>query len=102
MIVRDQLSNLRIDMESDIPAESPYSCLGTRPLLDTDVLHRSFVQARNLIIVPPKRKTSAAGLLGTTPSKSASVPEQEVVLKVTKVGLLSRRGELHVCTNQQF
>jgi hypothetical protein len=94
MIVRDQLSALRVDMEGDVPAESPYSCLGTRPILDTDILHRAFVHARNLTIVPPKRKTSAAGLLGTTPSKSSSVLEQEVVLKVTKVGLLSRRGEL--------
>jgi len=93
MIVRDQLSALRVEIEGEIPAESPFSFIGTRSLLDTEFLHRAFVQARNLIIVPPKRKTSAAGLLGTTPNKSSNMPEHEVVLKVTKVGLLSRRGE---------
>lgn len=93
LIVSDMLQSLRVDMEHEIPADSPFSCLGTRPLLDTDIMHQAFIQARSMVIVPPKRKNSAAGLLGTTPSKEKHVPDQETILKVTKVGLLSRRGE---------
>lgn len=92
MIVKDLLGSLRVDMESDIPPESPYSCIGTLPSVNTEASHQAFVMARNLIVVPPKRKNSGAGLLGTTPSKSSTKPEQEMLIKVTKVGLLSRRG----------
>lgn len=92
MIVGDLLQSLRLNLEHEIPAESPFSCLGTRPLLDTDILHQAFVQARSMVIVPPKRKNSAAALLGSTPSREKHTPENETILKVTKVGLLSRRG----------
>lgn len=94
MIVKDSLGSLRVDMEFEVPPESPYSCIGTSTSLDTEASHRAFITARNLIVIPPKRKTSAAGLLGSTPSKTITVPEQELLIKVTKVGLLSRRGQL--------
>lgn len=93
LIIRNSLDSLRVDMAVDIPAESPFSTLGTKAMLDTDGLHKAFVSAKNLPIVPPKRKNSAAGLLGSTPSRGSSIPEPEIILKVTRVGLLSRKGE---------
>ena len=94
MIVLDLLGSLRVDMEMDIPVDSPFSCLGTRPFLNTDELHRAFIHARNLPIVPPRRKNSAAALLGSTPGRSTPQVETHLILKVTKVGLLSRKGTL--------
>lgn len=95
MIARGLLGTLRIDVEQSIPSESPFSCVGSRPNLDLDSLHRAFTQDPYLLqIVPPaKRKNSAAGLLSTTPSK-ASAPEPDVILRITKVGLLSRKDDL--------
>lgn len=93
MIVNDLLGALRVEMETDIPPQSPYSCIGTIQSLDTEASHQAFVTARNLVVIPPKRKNSAAGLLGSTPSKTSTAPELETLLKVTKIGLLSRRGK---------
>lgn len=97
MIVNDLMGTLRVDMESDISPDNPFSCLGTRENLNTSEMHRAFAEARDLTVVPPKRKSSAASFLGTTPSKGRDgASEREMVLKVTKVGLLSRRGALAV------
>ena len=93
MIVRDLLDSLRVHMEKDIPADTPFSCLGTRPFIDTDVLHRAFVEAKDILIAPPRRKSSTGGLLGTTPSKAASASVTDIALKMTKFGTLWRRGK---------
>jgi hypothetical protein len=86
MIVRGLIGSLRVNVERTIPAESPFSCLGTRPILDMDGLHRSFTQAHTLQISAPRarRKSSISG--------ADRKGESEMVLKVTKVGLVSRKG----------
>lgn len=92
MIVGNHLGSLRVDVERHIPSESPFSASGTLPRLDLDSLHDAFTRAHTLqISPPPRKKTSAAGLLSATSSRAATI-ESDVTLKVTKVGLLSRKG----------
>lgn len=95
MIVRGLLPTLRVDVESHIAAESPFSCLGTRPFLDMDGLHRAFVTARSLHIDAPSHKKKGSAVLSDKLSASkgdTAAADGEMVLKITKVGLLSRKG----------
>lgn len=92
MIAGDLLGSLHLSIEETIPAQSPFSAFGTRPLLDIQNLHRAFTLAHTLqITAPPLRKNSAAGLLSSTPAKPTT-SEADLTLKVTKIGLLSRKG----------
>jgi hypothetical protein len=101
LIVRGITGTLRVDVQSRIPSESPYSCLGTRPFLDPSELHRSFANAHTLQIVAPKpRRKSSATLMEPTRPRGSSIgasgapaPDSDLTLKVTKVGLLSRKGK---------
>ena len=88
----DSLDSTRIDVEGLVPPESPFCYLGTRQSLDIDHLHSSFTRAFLLPVVPPKRKSSSASFIGGTPSKSMT-KDTDMVLRVTKVGLLSRKGQ---------
>jgi len=92
LIVNDLLGPLRAEVQQQIPARSPFSGLGTRPILNVDDLHRAFANAHSIqITAPPRRKNSAAGLLSSTPAKPTSAASDKT-LRVTKAGLLSRKG----------
>jgi hypothetical protein len=91
MIVNKLLHTLRLHIERQIPAESPYSTSGTMPCLDTDDLYVAFSKAPLLkVMLPGKRKTST-GILSSTPSRGA--PPVEVVLKITRAAVLSRMDD---------
>lgn len=100
MIAGGTVMTLRDNVESLIPPDSPFSCMGTQAYLDVDRLQRSFADAHPLSFVKsrPRRKSSVTsalpGSLGDkTPVKST--PKEEIqTLKITKVGLISRKGEL--------
>ncbi|WWD20709.1 hypothetical protein CI109_105185 [Kwoniella shandongensis] len=97
MIVRGLLGTLRVDVEKQILAENPFSCLGTRPFLDCEGLSRAFASAHSLMIPTPTSlsQRKVTGKLAT-PAKKARIGdhgESEMVLRVTKAGLLSRRDD---------
>jgi len=88
MIVNQLLHTLRLHVDRQIPLDSPFSTLGFD---DLDALHQSFAKAIIIqVTLPGKRKTST-GILSSTPTRGA--PAQEVTLKITKVGSLSRSDE---------
>jgi len=88
MIVNQLLHTLRLHVDRQIPLETPFSTLG---LDDIDSLHQQFAKATMIqVTLPGKRKTST-GILSSTPTRGA--PAQEVMLKVTKVGTLSRTDD---------
>lgn len=101
MIVSGQLSTLRVNVESMVPAESPFSCMGTRPFLDVDSLQRRFADAHPLKFVKNRlrRKQSltsfgsrpASTEPGKAPGHGASDDLQ--TLNITKVGLISRKDD---------
>ncbi len=94
MIVDSLLGTLRAGVKEQVSAESPFSTNGTRPILDIDGLQKAFTQANILqISTPPRRRNSAAGLLSSMPVKAAP-PQADMTLKITKAGLLSRKGAL--------
>ena len=84
LIANDGLAALRVDVEHHIPPTSPFSCLGTGGALQPDQLHERFLSAGILRIdaSPSKKKVRRKG------------GDEETVIRVTKVGLLHRRGEL--------
>lgn len=97
MIINDHLATLRVDIHQQIPLESPFSCLGSRSNLNIEAMHRAFTAAHVLQVTLPggRRKSSATALPGKLANSTGrGAPPHEVTLKVTKVGLLSRRGEL--------
>jgi hypothetical protein len=88
MIVNQLLHTLRLHVDRQIPLESPFSTLG---LDDIDSLHQQFAKATMIqVTLPGKRKTST-GILSSTPTRGA--PAQEVMLKITRVGTLSRTDD---------
>jgi hypothetical protein len=88
MIVNHLLHTLRLHVDRQIPLESPFSTLG---IDDIDSLHQQFAKATMIqVTLPGKRKTST-GILSSTPTRGA--PAQEVMLKITKVGTLSRTDD---------
>ncbi|ORY20870.1 hypothetical protein BCR39DRAFT_554628 [Naematelia encephala] len=91
MLVRGLLGSLRVDVEQHIPAETPFSGQGTRPRLDIDGLHRAFTYVHTMHVTPPRPKVPSK--LASTSARISSASEGEMTLKVTKVGLLSRRDE---------
>jgi hypothetical protein len=95
MIVRGLLPTLRVDVEQYIPAENPFWCLGTRPFLDMDALHRTFTQAHSLQIPAPIPKKKGSSVLPEKLAGHAKVngtSSEQMMLKITKIGLLSRKG----------
>lgn len=103
LITSNNVHPLRVDLERSIPAESPFSSLGTRPFLETSRIHNTFVSAAILRIADGagangtanKRKASGVtGKKGAGSDAEGSVGvDGEISLRVTKVGTLSRRGE---------
>ncbi|WVQ63311.1 uncharacterized protein L199_001463 [Kwoniella botswanensis] len=101
MIVRGLLGTLRVNnIENQISPENPFSYRGTRPFLNLDILCQAFANANNLIIpsyITTNPVTSVGGKL-TTPSRRNTVGAkdqkmEDLVLRVVKVGLLSRKDE---------
>lgn len=81
LIASDGLAALRVDVELYIPPTSPFSCLGTKTALEQ--VHERFLSAGILRIdaSPTKKKVRRKG------------GDEETVIRVTKAGLLHRRGE---------
>ena len=91
LISADLTHTLRADVESHIPNEDPFSYHGGpgRTSFETGELHASFVGAHIIEIAPPPvtgaRKASTGSLL--------EVPKP-LTLRLTKFGVLSRKGTL--------
>lgn len=95
LIVGGQLGSLRVDVERYIPADSPFSCMGTRPFLDVDRLQNKFANAQPLEFVKSRpRRKSGVPLAGMGGVAMTPTPKEEVTtLKITKVGLISRKDD---------
>ncbi|WWC92314.1 uncharacterized protein L201_007268 [Kwoniella dendrophila CBS 6074] len=108
MIVRGLLGTLRVEnIENQVPIDSPFSFMGTRPFLDLDYLCQAFANSHNLII--PSHITSNSNSINnsrrvvpgklTTPARRYTVGAkdqekvEDLVLRVVKVGLLSRKDD---------
>lgn len=110
MDLQNHLDPLRVDIESIIPQNNPYSYLGTAESWDYNELQRAFALAEVIELgnregmqkqAPPNM--AFAGFTSTAPSilplamssHSGMAPAafSEVwTLKLTKVGLLNRKG----------
>ncbi|KAL7422861.1 hypothetical protein Q5752_002158 [Cryptotrichosporon argae] len=90
LIVRGRISSLRIDIEQHIPAETPFLAIGTRPVLDMDGMHKSFSDAHVLTISAPRPRRRS---LSSAVEKNVSKLVPDTTLRITKVGLLSRKEE---------
>ncbi|ORX41011.1 hypothetical protein BD324DRAFT_654632 [Kockovaella imperatae] len=85
------MDSLRVDVERFVPVDSPFNCHGTRPS-DADSLHNTFLKGALLPIISTKRKSSTASFIGNS-SAGSTKREPDLVLRVTKAGLLSRKDE---------
>ncbi|KAK4051990.1 hypothetical protein OIO90_004520 [Microbotryomycetes sp. JL221] len=113
-IASGEYRNLRLDIASVIPERSPFSFTGTTSFFNATSLHRLFAQAPILRIETRSRsKASTLPLSATTdgaalaqvqsnttfvPASRAdkSSPDSDLVssIKVTKIGMLSRKEDL--------
>jgi hypothetical protein len=95
MIAGGTLTTLRANVEPLIPPESPYSCMGTQAFLDVDQLQRCFADAHPLSFVKSRpRRMSSVTMPGLPGVGDKPVPKEEIhSIKVTKVGLMMRKGK---------
>ncbi|KAL1410011.1 hypothetical protein Q8F55_004013 [Vanrija albida] len=98
LIVGGQLGTLRVDIEQHIPADSPFSCMGTQPFLDVDRLQRQFANSLPLQFTTPKtarRKSSVVNLTSALGGSGTpkTPPADFSTLKITKVGLINRKED---------
>lgn len=95
LIVGGQLGTLRVDVERVIPANSPYSCMGTRPFLDVDRMQWAFANAHPLQFVRNRagRRKSVQQPMSVGDPSALALKEDTTTLKVTKVGLISRKDD---------
>ncbi|KAM0747277.1 hypothetical protein T439DRAFT_98029 [Meredithblackwellia eburnea MCA 4105] len=107
LITQDQTQELRVDVEAIIPAKSPFSFTGTTSFFNATTLHQAFARAPILQVTSrPRSKSSASSTqpppasipLAPTSSISTFAPPIEKgsvsSLKITKIGLLSRKEDL--------
>ncbi|ORY63679.1 hypothetical protein BCR35DRAFT_187937 [Leucosporidium creatinivorum] len=110
LIAMGTIRNLRLDIESTIPLRSPFSFTGTTSFFNATTLHQLFAHAPVLQITsrprskssasPPTINTAEGAPLAPTMSNMTFVPPpKEKVptlssLKITKIGLLSRKEDL--------
>ncbi|KAH9857871.1 hypothetical protein C2E23DRAFT_151726 [Lenzites betulinus] len=101
LIARDLLDDLRIDVYSLIPPESPYFYQGTAGAWDEDELQRAFALARVVEVAAIESRYLASpwfggpgpmfhGPLGAVPMMAGA---GVCIIKVTKVGLLLRKED---------
>lgn len=109
---QNMLDLLRVDVESHIPLRNPYSYQGTAGSWDEELLHRSFAHpdvievgstenrrlsslpffAMSVGGAPTPVISSFAGLPELIPDSDGGRGGEVATLKVTKVGLLNRKG----------
>lgn len=96
LIVGGQLGSLRVDIERLIPANSPFSCMGTKPFLDIDRMQWAFANAHPLQFVKNRtaRRKSVSRPMSVSDPSALALRDEFTTLKVTKVGLISRKGKL--------
>ena len=89
MIGRNFLDDLRVDVESLIPVESPFSPSGTRLIPDFSTLHSIFLRAPTFRVPVPLGKHADSKPLNAIVSSGT---ENDLDVKTIKIGLLLRRG----------
>ncbi|KAG5726117.1 PH and SEC7 domain-containing protein C26F1.01 [Termitomyces sp. T112] len=109
LIANDLLGPLRIDVDSLIPRENPYFYEGTAGPWDEAQLQRSFAMANQVEVSvadtgrssPFFSKGTISGIAGSSGSSGVTTPAVTPIpageiwsLKLTKVGLLSRKDVL--------
>ncbi len=104
MIASGTLHSLRVDLPSSIPPPEPFSWRGTRPFFDFAQVQAVFSGAPALTVAEKKpRRRSGAALVSTDAGlvpgavgrpEKGDANSRNLSLKVVKVGLLSRKGEL--------
>ncbi|WVR08533.1 hypothetical protein IAU60_005588 [Kwoniella sp. DSM 27419] len=102
VIVRGLLDTLRVDVERQIPVNSPFSTFAVDSAVDMEWLCRAFANAHSLVIpasamdrhkkAPAKLTTPARRHTGGEHRLQAN-QEQDSVLRVSKIGLLSRKDD---------
>ncbi|KAL0580317.1 hypothetical protein V5O48_001734 [Marasmius crinis-equi] len=107
LISNNLLGPLRVDVETHVPLEEPYSYEGTRGPWDENELLRSFAQPSVVKVGPdPARATPAIFSLtvaGGPPSPMVGIgsppldrhhPPESAKLRVTKAGVLNRKDDI--------
>ncbi|KAF8167944.1 hypothetical protein B0H34DRAFT_683719 [Crassisporium funariophilum] len=106
LIVNNLLGPLRVDVETYIPLENPFTFEGTDGPWDEQDLHQAFVEANIIEInVPAMNRTSS--IFTSSPSSAPGSPIGDVnasdagqlgsetwSLKITKVGQLNRKDDM--------
>ncbi|KAG6872881.1 hypothetical protein C0995_005739 [Termitomyces sp. Mi166 len=110
LIANNLLGSLRIDVDSLIPRENPYSYEGTAGPWDEVQLQRSFLMANQVevsVVADPGRaspffsKATINGLAGPSGNNGIAAPAAAPIsageiwsLRLTKVGLLNRKDDV--------
>ncbi|KAK4699894.1 hypothetical protein P7C70_g6361, partial [Phenoliferia sp. Uapishka_3] len=102
LIAQNRTHELRVDVAAVVPEKSPISFTGTTSFFNATTLHRAFARAPVLQVTsarPRSRSTAGEGApLAPVSSISTFKPPSErgaiSSLKITKIGLLSRKEDL--------
>jgi hypothetical protein len=90
---QDLLDPLRADVESYIPWTNPYSYTGITGQMSERDMHRAFVLAPSIEVVEAVRRKSLP-LLASAGVKAEVHSRSRRTLRITKVGVVSRKGAL--------
>ncbi|KAI0033436.1 hypothetical protein K488DRAFT_47759, partial [Vararia minispora EC-137] len=103
LITRNQLGPLRVNVETFVPLDDPFSIYGTKGAFQEEELRMAFARAGFVEVTAEPRRISSSLLALSVSGFSSPYPSiqdvpdphqnsvDDVVLKVTNVGLLRRR-----------
>ncbi|KIM48047.1 hypothetical protein M413DRAFT_219231 [Hebeloma cylindrosporum] len=99
LIINNLLGPLRVDVQTHIPLENPFTFRGTAGSWDEQELHQAFVKA-NVIEVEMPAMNRVSPIFNINPSGSGTPatelhhPNETWSLKLTKVGVLNRKDDM--------
>jgi hypothetical protein len=94
---KNLLGPLRVDVQTHIPLENPFTYQGTAGSWDEQELHQAFVKA-NVIELEKPAMNRVSPIFNINPSGTPATerlhPNETWSLKMTKVGVLNRKDDM--------
>ena len=94
---KNLLGPLRVDVQTHIPLENPFTYQGTAGPWDEQELHQAFVKANVIEVeMPAMNRVSPMFNIGSSgiPATELLLPNETWNLKMTKVGVLNRKDDM--------